>query len=146
MSNLTSQFSPSTPATNATPSIGHGGMAHPHIPFSFVVSHIPQMTPTVGIEPPFHPRSNPSLNAPGWSGQLGEQDHAYVLSFTPTPSTSILTKMFGMMNPPLSSGFPPREVQFHTLGNPQPRATPAGGIFTTLIIKVLLEWCPTNPL
>jgi hypothetical protein len=35
--------------------------------------------------------------------------------------------MFGMTNPPLSSGFTPGGGQFHTLGNPQPGATLAGG-------------------
>jgi hypothetical protein len=32
-----------------------------------------------------------------------------------------------MTNPFLSSGFPPGGGQFHTLGNPQPGATPTGG-------------------
>jgi hypothetical protein len=41
----------------------------------------------------------------------------------------IPTNMFGMKNPPLSSRFTPIGGQFHTLGNPQPEATPAGGSF-----------------
>jgi hypothetical protein len=64
MSNLTLQFSSSIPATNTNPSIGLVGMAPPHIPLSFGGAHIPQTTPTVGSQPPFHPGSNPSLNAP----------------------------------------------------------------------------------
>jgi hypothetical protein len=98
-----------------------------HIPFSFGGAHIPQTTPTIGSLLPFHPGSNPGLNAPGWSIQPSEQYVAYVPSFTPTSSTLILTNTFGMMNPPLSYGFTLRGGQFHTLGNPQSRATLAGG-------------------
>jgi hypothetical protein len=127
MLNLTSQFASSILATNTNPSIGLGGMDPLHIKFLFGGAHIPKMTPTVGSQPPFHPKYNSSLNAPGWSGQPGRQAHAYVLSFTPTPSTSIPTNMFGMTNPPLSSIFPPEGGQFHTLGNPQPGATLAEG-------------------
>jgi hypothetical protein len=112
MPNFTLQFSFSISASNPNTSIGLGGMAPLHILASFVGSHIPQMNPMVGILPPFHPRSNPSLNVP---------------SFTLTSSTPIPTNMFGMTNPPLSSIFTLRGVQFHNLGNPQPRATPAGG-------------------
>jgi hypothetical protein len=102
-------------------------MAPLHIPFSFGGAHIPQMTPTVGSLPLFHSVSNSGLNAPGWSSQPGGQDVSYVSSFTPTSSTFIPTNTFGMMNPPLSYGFIPEGGQFHTLGNPQPRATPVGG-------------------
>jgi hypothetical protein len=56
MSNFTLQFSSSIPTSNPNTSIGLGGMAPPHIPVSFGGAHIPQMTPTVGILPPFHPR------------------------------------------------------------------------------------------
>jgi hypothetical protein len=77
--------------SNPNTSIGLGGMAPLHIPFSFGGAHIPQMTPMVGSLPPFHPGSNPGLNAPGWSSQPGGQVVAYVLSFTPTSSTPILT-------------------------------------------------------
>jgi hypothetical protein len=56
MLNLTSQFSSSIPLMNTNPSIGLGGMDPPHIPLSFGGAHIPQMTPMVGIQPPFHPR------------------------------------------------------------------------------------------
>jgi len=104
-------------------------MAPLHVPFLFGGAHIPQLTPTIGSQPPFHHGSNPSLNAPGWSGQLGIKVPSYVPSFTSTLSTPIMTKTFSMTNPPLSSVFPPKGGQFHTLGNPQPRATPDGGIF-----------------
>jgi hypothetical protein len=83
-------------------------MAPPHIPFSFGGSHIPEMIPTVGSIPPFHPESNLGLIAPRWSGQPSRQVVAYVPSFTPTSSTPILTNTFGMTNPHLSSGFTPR--------------------------------------
>jgi hypothetical protein len=102
-------------------------MAPPHIPLSFGGAHIPQMNPIVGIQLPFQPGSNPSLNAPGWSNQLGGQDVAYVLSFKPTSSTLILNNTFGMTNPPLFSIFLPIGGQLHTLGNPQPGATLARG-------------------
>jgi hypothetical protein len=81
------------------------------------------MNPTIGGIPPFNPRSNPISS--GWTNQPGEQ----IPSFKPTSFVSILTKTFGMMNPPLSSRFTPRGGQFHTLGNPQPEATPVGGSF-----------------
>jgi hypothetical protein len=127
MPNITSQFYSSIPTMNTNPSIGLGGMAPLHIPFSFGGAHIPQRTPMVGSQPPFLLGSNPSLNAPRWSVQSGGQAHAYVPSFIPTPSTPIPTNTFGMVNPHLSFGFPPRGSQFHALGNPQPRATMAGG-------------------
>jgi hypothetical protein len=127
MPNFTSQFSSSIPTSNPNPSIGPGGMDPPHIPLLFGGAHIPQMNPTVGRLHSFHPGSNPSLNVPGWSNQPGGQATAYVLSFTPTSSTLILNNTFGMMNPLLSSVFPPKGGQFLTFGNPQPGATPVGG-------------------
>jgi hypothetical protein len=127
MPNFTSQFSYSIPTSNLNTSIRHGGMDPPHIPFSFGSAHIPQKSPTVGILPPFHPGSNPGLNALGWSGQPSRQVVSYCSSFTPTSSMLILPNTFVMMNPPLSSIFTPRGGQFHTLGNPQPRVTPVGG-------------------
>jgi hypothetical protein len=121
-------------------------MAPLHIPLSFGGAHIPQMTPTVGSLPPFHPGSNPSLNAPGWSNQPGGQVVAYVPSFTPTSSTLILTNTFGMTNPPLSSRFPPGGGQFHTLGNPQPGATPAGGNIYNPHHNIPTGMVPNQPL
>jgi hypothetical protein len=67
MPNMMSQISSSIPTTNANPSFGPGGMAPLHIPLSFGGVHIPQMTPTVGGQPPFSFVSNRSFNAPGWS-------------------------------------------------------------------------------
>jgi hypothetical protein len=142
MPNFTLQFSSSIPTSSR---IGLGGMAPPHTPFSFGGAHVPQMTPTVGGLPPINPGSNPGPNAFGWSNQPGGQATSYIPSFTPTSSVPIPTNTFGMTNPPLSSGFTPGGGQFHTLGNPQPGATPAGEVFTTLIRTFLLEWCPTNP-
>jgi hypothetical protein len=107
MPNFTLQFSSSIPTSNPNTSIGLGGMAPSHTPFSFGGGHIPQMTPIVGGLPPFHPRSNPSPHALGWSGQPGRQDVAYSPSFTPTSSTPIMTNTFGMKNPPLSFRFTP---------------------------------------
>jgi hypothetical protein len=129
MKNFTSQFSFSIPTSNLNTSIGLGGMAPPHTPFLFDGAHIPQTTPTVGGFPSFHPGSSPGPNAPRWSGQPDGQDVSYDLSFTPTSSTPIPTNTFGMTNPPLSSRFTPGGGQFHTLGNPQPGATPARGNF-----------------
>jgi hypothetical protein len=78
MSNLTSQFPSSIPTTNTNPSIGHGGMDPSHILLSFGGAHIPQMNPMVGIQPPFHPGSNPSLNSPRWSNRLGGHAATYI--------------------------------------------------------------------
>jgi hypothetical protein len=127
MPNFTSQFSSSIPTSNHNPSIGLGGMAPPHIPHLFGAANIPQKTPTVGIQPPFHPVSNHSHHVPGWRNQLGEQVVSYDPYFTPTSSTLISTKMFNMKNLPLSSGFPPRGGQFHNFCNPQHGDTLVGG-------------------
>jgi hypothetical protein len=89
MSNMTLQLASSIPMNNTNPSIGLRGMAPPHILLSFGGAHIPQTTPTIGIQPPFHPRSNPSLNASGWSNQLGGEDTSYISSFPPSSSTPI---------------------------------------------------------
>jgi hypothetical protein len=70
----------------------------------------------MGGIPSFNPKSNPV--AFGWSNQPGGQAIAYGLSFTPPSSVSIPTNMFGMKNPPLSSGFTLGGGQFHTLSNP----------------------------
>jgi hypothetical protein len=145
MSNFTLQFSSSIPTYNLNTSIGHGGMAPPHIPFSFGGSHIPQITPTVRSLPPFHPGSNTSLNARGWSIQPKGQVIAYVLSFTPTSSTNIPTNTCGMMNPPLSSILAPGGGQFHTLGNPQPGATPPGGNIYNPRHKIPAGMVPNKP-
>jgi hypothetical protein len=98
MPHVTLQISSSIPATNANPSVGPGGMAPPHTPLSFGGGHIPQMNPTIGGQPPFPPRSNPSLNAPGWSAQPGGQATSYIPSFPPSSSMSILTNTFFMTN------------------------------------------------
>jgi hypothetical protein len=103
------------------PSIGIGGMAPLHISLSLGGAHIPQMTPTVGSQLPFHLGSNPSINAPEWSNQLGRQVVAYVHSFTPASSTLIPTNKFGMTNPPLSYVFPPGEVSFILWETPNPK-------------------------
>jgi hypothetical protein len=104
-------------------------MAPPHTPFLFGGSHVPQMNPTVGGLPPINPGSNPGPNASGWSNQPGGQTTSYGPCFTPTSFVPIPTNMFGTTNPPLYSRFTPEGGQFHTLGNPQPRATPTGGSF-----------------
>jgi hypothetical protein len=127
MPNMTSQLSSSILATNANPSFVLGGMAPSHAPLSFGGGHIPQMNTTVGGQPPFSSRSNPSLNAPGWSTQLGGQVTSYIPSFTPSPSILILTNIFFMTNPTLSSRVPSRGSQFHAMGNPQPGAPPTRG-------------------
>jgi hypothetical protein len=145
MPNFTSQFSSPIPSYNLNTSIGHGGMAPLHIPFSFGGTHIPQMTPMVGSLPPFHLGSNPSLNARGWSIQPKGQVVTYVLSFTPTSSTKIPTNTCGMMNPPLSSRLAPRGGHFHTLGNPQPGATPPGGNIYNPHHKIPTGMVPNKP-
>jgi hypothetical protein len=127
MSNFTLQFSSTIPPIVTNASIGLGGTTPPYTPFSFDGFQIPQMTPNMGGIPTSNLGSNPP--ASGWNNQLSGQDSAQVLSYTPTSSVPIPTNTFGMMNPPLSSGFPPREGQFHALGNPQPRSTPVGGNF-----------------
>jgi hypothetical protein len=68
MPNFTSQFSSSIPMSNLHTSIGIGGMAPLHTPFSFGGSHIPQTNPTVESLPHVYLGSNHGLNTPGWSG------------------------------------------------------------------------------
>jgi hypothetical protein len=85
------------------------------------------MTPTMGGIPSFNPASNPVASR--WSNQPSGQSSSQVPSFTLTSSVPIPTNNFGIMNPPLSSGFTPEGGQFHTLGNPQLGATPSRGIF-----------------
>jgi hypothetical protein len=146
MSNMTSHIFYSILVNNANPSIRLGGMSPLHIPLLFGGTHIPQRIHMVGIQPPFHPGSNPSLNAPRWSNQSSVKVDAYVPSFTPTSSTPIPTNTFGMTNPPLSSGFPLGGGQFHTLGNPQPGATLAGGNIYNLHYKIPTGMVPNQPL
>jgi hypothetical protein len=129
MLNFTSQFASSIPTSSSNISIRLGGMVPPHTPFSFGGAHVPQMNSIVGGLPPINPESNLGPNASRWSNQPGGQDISYGMSFTPTSSIPIPTNMFGMMNPSLSSRFTPKGGQFHTLGNPQPRATPVWGNF-----------------
>jgi hypothetical protein len=145
MSNFTSQFSSSIPSSNLNTSIRLGGMAPPHTTFSFGDSHIPQMTPAVGGLPPFNPGSNPGPNALRRSGQPHGQVVAYGPSFTPTTSAPIMTNTFGMTNPPLSSGFSPGGGRFHTLGNPQPGATPVGGNFYNPHHNIRTSMMPNQP-
>jgi hypothetical protein len=121
-------------------------MDPPHTPFVFGGAHIPQTTPTIGGLPPFHLVSNPGPNAPGWSNQPGIQATAYGPSFTHTSYVPIPTNTFGMSNPPLSSRFTPRGGQFHTLGNPQPRSTPAGGNFYSPHHRIPTGMMPNQPL
>jgi hypothetical protein len=116
MSNFTSHFSNTIPATGPNASIGLGGNTPPYTPFSFGGSQIPQKTPNMGGIHAFNPGSNPLASR--WNNQPGEQDSAQVLSYTPTSSVSISTNTFVMKNPPLSSGFTPEGGQFHALGNP----------------------------
>jgi hypothetical protein len=110
MSNMTSQLSSSIPKNNTNSSIGLGRVAPLHIPLSFGGVHIPQTTPTAGSQPPFPHGSSPSINAPRWSNQPRRQAITYVPSFTPSSFTLIPTNTFGMINPPLSFGFPPRGI------------------------------------
>jgi hypothetical protein len=84
----------------------------------------------MGAIPTFNPMSNPPSS--GWRNQPGEQASSQVLSYTPTSSMPILKNTFGMTNPPLSPGFPPKGGHFHALGNPQPGSNPARGSFYNL--------------
>jgi hypothetical protein len=127
--NFTSQFSSSILVSSLNTSIGIGGTTPPHTPFSFGGSHVPQTNAIVGGLPPINLGSNLGPNAFGWSNQPGGQAIAYSPSFTPTSSIPILGNMFGMRNPPLSSGFTPGGGQFHTLGNPHSRTHSIQGIF-----------------
>jgi hypothetical protein len=144
MPNFTSQFSNSIPATGPNASIGLGGTTPPYTPFSFGGSQIPQTTPNMGGIPSFNPGSNPL--ASGWSNQPGGQASAQVSSYTLTSSVLIPTNMFGMTNPPLSSRFTPRGGQFHTLGNPQPGATPTRGKFYNPHQNIPTGMMPNQPL
>jgi hypothetical protein len=51
-----------------------------------------------------------------------------------------------MTNLPLSSGFTPGGGQFHTLGNPQPGATPVGGNFYNPHHNIPTGMVPNQPL
>jgi hypothetical protein len=124
--NMTSQTSSSIPTTNANPSFGIGGMAPSHSLLSFGGGHIPQMNPMVGGQPPFSSVSNPSLNAPGWSTQLGGQVTSYIPSFTPSSSTSILTNTF-VMNSPLSSNVPLGRKSVSHYGKPPAQSSSSWG-------------------
>jgi len=125
--NMTLQLSSSIPTTNANPSFRPGGMSPPYAPLLFGGGHIPQTNPIVGGFPPFYFGTNPSLNAPRWSAQLGRQVTSYISSFTPSSSMLIPKNTFSMLNPPLSSRVPSRGIQFHTMGNPHHGAPMAGG-------------------
>jgi hypothetical protein len=144
MSNFTSHFSNSIPIVGPNDSIRLGGTTPPYTPFSFVGSQIPQMTPTMGGILSFNPGSNPL--ASGWSNQPCRQASTQVSSYTFTSSLSILTNTFGMMNPSLSLGFTPGEGNFHSLGNPQLRATPAGGNFYNPHQNIPTGMMPNQPL
>jgi hypothetical protein len=146
MPNMTSQLSSSIILNNTNPIIGLGGMAPLHIPLLFGGAHIPQMNPMVGSQPPFPPRSNLSLNSPRCSNQPGEQTTTYVSSFTPSSSTPIPTNTFCMMNPPLSSIFPPRGSQFHTMGNSQHEALLARGNVYNPHYNIPTGMVPMQPL
>jgi hypothetical protein len=117
----------SIPTAGPNSSIGLWGSTPPYTHFSFGGSQIPEMNPNMGGMSAFNPGTNPPTSR--WNNQLGEQALAQVHSYNPTSSVQILTNDFGMMNPPLSSGFQPGGGQFHTLGNPQPRSNLAGGNF-----------------
>jgi hypothetical protein len=144
MPNFTSQFSNSILVAGPNASIGLRGTTPPYTPFSFGGNHVPQMTPTVGGFPPLNLESN--RVASGWNNQPGRQASAHVPSFTPTSSASILTNTFFMTNPPLSSVFTPVGGWFHTLGNPQLKATPARGSFYNPHQNIPIGMMPKQPL
>jgi hypothetical protein len=146
MPNTTLQLSTSILVNNKIPSIGPWGMAPLHIALLFGGDHIPQMTLMVGSQPPFPPRSNPSINAIGWSNQPGRQTTSYIPSFPPSSSTLIPINMFGMKNPPLSSRFPPIGSWFHTMGNPHPGAPLVGGNVYNPHYTIPTYMVPTQPL
>jgi hypothetical protein len=79
----------------------------------------------MGGIPSFNLGSNPLPSR--WRNQPGGQASTQVSSHNLNSLVLILTNMFGMMNPPLSFRVTPGGGQFHTLGNPQPRATLVGG-------------------
>jgi hypothetical protein len=107
--------------------LGSWGSTPPYTSFLFGGSQIPQMTPNMGGILIFNPGSNPPTF--GWSNQPRGQASTQDPSYNPTSSVHILTNTFGMMNPPLSSRFPPGGGQFNSLGNPQPRSNLARGNF-----------------
>jgi hypothetical protein len=92
MPNMISQLSSSIETTNANSSFGPGGMTPLHAPLSFGGGHIPQMNPTVGGQPPYYSRSNPSINAPRWSTQPRGHFNSHIPSFPHPLSMSILKK------------------------------------------------------
>jgi hypothetical protein len=142
MPNFTSQFSNSIPTAGPNASVGIGGSTPPYIPFSFGGSQIPQMTPNMGGILAFNTGSNPPTS--GWNNQHDGQASTQVFSYNPTSLVHISTNTFGMTNPPLSSGFPPRGGQFCTLGNPQPGSNPAGGNFYNPQQNILIGIMPNQ--
>jgi hypothetical protein len=144
MFNFTSQFSNSIPVGGLNVGIGLGCNTPPYTPFLFGGSQITQTTPNMEGIPSYNPGSN-HLGF-GWRNQLGRQASAQVLSYTLTSSLSIINNMFGIKDPPLSSGFTPRGGHFHTLGNPQPRATPTRGNFSNPHQNIPSGMMPNQPI
>jgi hypothetical protein len=143
MPNFTSHFLNSILATSPNTRIGLGGSTPPSTPFSFGGSQIPQITPNMEGIVIFNPGSNPPTS--GWSNQPGAQASTQAPSYNPTSLVQIPTNTFCMTNPPLSSGFQPRGVQFHTLGNPQPRSNLAGGNFYNPQQNIHVGMMPNQP-
>jgi hypothetical protein len=67
-------------------------------------------------------------------------------SYTLTSLVLIPTNTCSMTNPPLSFRFTPGGGQFHTFGNPQPRATLAGGNFYNPHQNIPTGMMPNQPL
>jgi hypothetical protein len=145
MPNTMSKISSSIQTTNANPSFGPGGKSPPYAPLSFGGSHITQTNPTVGGWPHFCFGPNPSLNAPGWSAQLGGQVTSSIPSFTPSSSMLIMINTVIIANPPLSSRFLYGGSQFHTMGNPHPRAPSTGGNVYNPHYDVSASMVPIQP-
>jgi hypothetical protein len=76
----------------------------------------------------------------------GRQATSYIPSFPPSSSMLIMTNTFVMMNPLVSSRFPPRGSQSHDMGNPHPRATPVGGNVYNPHYVVPTSMVPIQPL
>jgi hypothetical protein len=102
MPSFTSQSLTAILATGHNASLGLGGTTPPYTPFSFGISHVPQVNPNVGSVPFPNPQSNPSTA--GWSNQADR----HVLPYIPIPLVPNFTNTFGITNTLQSSRFPPR--------------------------------------
>jgi hypothetical protein len=102
-------------------------MMPPYSPFSFVGSHVPQPSLTVGGWNLPSYGSNPSFSFLGASAQMGGHSTYYILSIYPSSTMSVPMKDFPMTDLHLSSGISSGGSQFYSMGNPLHEVPSSGG-------------------